>query len=101
MTYNVGSHRKDGEMASSPVTNIRIDPDLKEQANAIFEELGLTLSTAVNVFLRAVVREGGMPFDMKLARTGDSAMETNRDIAIPQHEKGKRLWQENNSPRAV
>jgi DNA-damage-inducible protein J len=76
-------------MASSPVTNIRIDPDLKEQANAVFEELGLTLSTAVNVFLRAVVREGGMPFDMKLARTGGSAMETNRDIAIPQHEKGK------------
>jgi DNA-damage-inducible protein J len=69
-------------MASSPVTNIRIDPDLKEQANAVFEELGLTLSTAVNVFLRAAVREGGMPFDMKLARTGDSAMEANRDITI-------------------
>ena len=76
-------------MASSPVTNIRIDPDLKEQANAVFEELGLTLSTAVNVFLRAVVREGGMPFDMKLARTGDSAMEANRDIAISQHGKDK------------
>ena len=88
-------------MASSPVTNIRIDPDLKEQANAVFEELGLTLSTAVNVFLRAVVREGGMPFDVKLARTGDSAMETNRDIAISQHEKDKRPWQENSSPRAV
>lgn len=88
-------------MVSSPVTNIRIDPDLKEQTNAVFEELGLTLSTAVNVFLRAVVREGGMPFDVKLARTGDSAMETNRDIAISQHEKDKRPWQENSSPRAV
>lgn len=76
-------------MASSPVTNIRIDPDLKEQTNAVFEELGLTLSTAVNVFLRAVIREGGMPFDVKRARTGDSAMETNRDIAISQHEKDK------------
>lgn len=88
-------------MVSSPVTNIRIDPDLKEQTNAVFEELGLTLSTAVNVFLRAVVREGGMPFDVKLARTGDSAMETNRDIAISQHEKDKWPWQENSSPRAV
>ena len=88
-------------MASSPVTNIRIDPDLKEQANAVFEELGLTLSTAVNVFLRAVVREGGMPFDMKLARTGDSAMEASRDIAIPQHEEDKRPWQENSPPRAA
>ena len=88
-------------MASSPVTNIRIDPDLKEQANAVFEELGLTLSTAVNVFLRAAVREGGMPFDMKLARTGESAMEANRDIAVSQHEKDKLPWQENSSPRAV
>lgn len=88
-------------MVSSPVSNIRIDPDLKEQTNAVFEELGLTLSTAVNVFLRAVVREGGMPFDVKLARTGDSAMETNRDIAISQHEKDKWPWQENSSPRAV
>ena len=88
-------------MVSSPVTNIRIDPDLKEQTNAVFEELGLTLSTAVNVFLRAVVREGGMPFDVKLARTGDSAMETNRDIAISQHEKDKWPWQENSSLRAV
>lgn len=88
-------------MASNPVTNIRIDPDLKEQANVVFEELGLTLSTAVSVFLRAVVREGGMPFDMKLARTGDSAMETSRDIAISQHEKDKWLRQEDSSPRAV
>ena len=57
--------------------------------NLAIEELGLTLSTAVNVFLRAAVREGGMPFDMKLARTGDSAMEANRDITISQHEKDK------------
>lgn len=89
MTYNVRSHRKGGEMASNPVTNIRIDPELKDSANVVFEELGLTLSTAVNVFLKAVVREGGMPFDMRLARTGDSAMETNRDIAISKHEKDK------------
>jgi hypothetical protein len=42
-----------------------------------------------------------MPFDMKLARTGDSAMETSRDIAISQHEKDKWLRQEDSSPRAV
>lgn len=53
-------------MAINPVTNIRIDPELKEQANEVFEELGLTFSTAVNVFLRAVVRDGGMPFEVKV-----------------------------------
>lgn len=78
MTYNVGSHRKDGEMASSPVTNIRIDPELKDSANEVFEELGLTLSTAVNVFLKAVVREGGMPFEVKL--TNHALNEDNGDV---------------------
>lgn len=53
-------------MAVNPVTNIRIDPELKDGAGAIFDELGLTLSTAVNVFLRAVVREGGIPFEMRV-----------------------------------
>lgn len=54
-------------MATIPTTTIRIDPEVKERANEVLGELGLSLSAAVNVFLRAVVREGGMPFDMKVA----------------------------------
>lgn len=54
-------------MATIPTTTIRIDPEVKDQANEVFEELGLSLSAAVNVFLKAVVREGGMPFDMRIA----------------------------------
>ncbi len=69
-------------MASNPVTNIRIDPDLKEQANEVFEELGLTLSSAVVVFLKAVVRENGMPFDMKVV-----ANATDRTSVKPQPER--------------
>ncbi len=54
-------------MATIPTTTVRIDPKVKEQANEVFEELGLSLSAAINVFLKAVVREGGMPFNMKVA----------------------------------
>ena len=54
-------------MAAIPTTTVRIDPEVKEQANEVFEELGLSLSAAINVFLKAVVREGGMPFDMRVA----------------------------------
>ena len=46
-----------------PATTIRIDPEVKREATAILDELGLSMSTAVNAFLRALVREGGMPFD--------------------------------------
>lgn len=59
-------------MATAPTTTIRIDPEVKEQANEVFEELGLSLSAAVNVFLKAVIREGGMPFDMRVAGKEDS-----------------------------
>nr|DAU13599.1 MAG TPA: addiction module antitoxin [Bacteriophage sp.]DAU73692.1 MAG TPA: addiction module antitoxin [Bacteriophage sp.] len=47
-------------------TNIKIDPELKEQSQALFESFGLTLSAAVNMFLRQAVREQAIPF-----RVGD------------------------------
>lgn len=49
-----------------PATTIRIDPKVKREATAILDELGLSMSTAVNAFLRALVRESGMPFEMKV-----------------------------------
>lgn len=49
-----------------PATTIRIDPEVKKEATAILDELGLSMSTAVNAFLRALVRKGGMPFEMRV-----------------------------------
>ncbi len=46
--------------------NIRVDADLKKQAEDIFNELGLNMSTALTVFLRQTVRSNGIPFEMKL-----------------------------------
>lgn len=43
-------------------TNIKIDPALKQESQALFESLGLSLSTAVNMFLRQAVREQAIPF---------------------------------------
>jgi DNA-damage-inducible protein J len=42
--------------------NIRIEDDLKEQAETIFSELGMNMTTAFNIFVRQTVREGGIPF---------------------------------------
>lgn len=56
------------EMPSNiPATTIRIEPEVKRQASVILDELGLSMSTAVNAFLKALIREGGMPFDMRVA----------------------------------
>ena len=49
-----------------PATTIRVDPEVKREATVILDELGLSMSTAVNAYLRALVREGGMLFEMKV-----------------------------------
>lgn len=46
--------------------SIRMDSDLKVQADALFAELGMNLSTAFNVFVRQSLREGGIPFEISL-----------------------------------
>ncbi len=46
--------------------SIRMDADLKAQADALFAELGMNLSTAFNIFVRQSLREGGIPFDISL-----------------------------------
>lgn len=43
---------------------LRVDEDLKKQADALFSELGMNLTTAFNVFLRQSVREQGIPFQI-------------------------------------
>lgn len=53
-----------------PATTIRIDPDVKREALAVLDELGLSMSGAMNIFLRAVIREGGLPFDVRLESSG-------------------------------
>ena len=49
-----------------PATTIRIEPEVKKEATVILDELGLSMSTAVNAFLKALVGEGGMPFELKV-----------------------------------
>ena len=48
-------------------TQIRIEPELKKQANEIFAKLGLDMSTAVNLFLYQVVLRKGLPFHIDLS----------------------------------
>ena len=46
--------------------NIRMDKDIKEQADALFNELGFNLTTAVNSFVRQALREKAIPFQPKI-----------------------------------
>lgn len=46
--------------------SIRMDADLKTQADALFSELGMNISTAFNIFVRQSLREGRIPFDISV-----------------------------------
>ena len=46
--------------------NIRVDKDVKTNAEAIAQALGMNLSTAINIFLRQMVSHDGLPFDVRL-----------------------------------
>ena len=46
--------------------SIRMDSDLKAQADALFNELGMNITTAFNIFVRQSLREGRIPFDISL-----------------------------------
>lgn len=52
-------------MAESTTISIRVDPEIKKQCEALYEELGLNLTTAINIFLRQSLRTGGLPFEVK------------------------------------
>ena len=64
--------------------NIRTDKEIKEAAEKIYSSLGLNMTTAINMFLRASIRESGIPFGLKLDIPSDEtikAIEEGRMIA--------------------
>lgn len=53
-------------MATTTNFSVRMDTDVKNQCEAMYRELGLNLTTAINVFLRQSLRVGGFPFDVRI-----------------------------------
>jgi len=71
--------------------NIRTDKEIKDQADRIFSELGLNMTTAINMFLRSTIRENGIPFALKLDVPNETtavAIEEGRRIASDSNVKG-------------
>lgn len=66
---------------------IRMDSDLKAKADELFNDLGMNISTAFNVFVRQSVREGRIPFNISLNQpnkeTIAAMMEAERILKDP------------------
>lgn len=67
-------------MANTTNLNVRVDEDIKCKADAIFAQLGLNTSVAVNMFLRQCVRYGGIPFELRLDRPNAQTLEAMKEV---------------------
>ena len=74
-------------MADSTNFSVRMDASIKKQCEEIYGELGINLTTAINVFLRKSIKAGGFPFDVRLdtpnAETIAAMEETERLLHDP------------------
>ena len=59
----------------SAILNIRTDKNIKIKAEKIFDELGLNMSTAINIFLRQTIRENGKQRYRSVIRIGNDSVE--------------------------
>ena len=66
--------------------NIRMDKNLKDELDILCKELGLTTSTAINIFAKAMVRKQALPFKLSLTKDNKKILK-----AIQNVEAGKNL----------
>lgn len=72
-------------------TQIRIEENVKKQATELFNQLGLDMSSAVNMFLRQTIMRGGLPFSVELPRY--------KQEVIDAMEEAKKLSRDSNTKR--
>ena len=69
-----------------PTIQIRTDEVTKAQASEIFETLGITMSDAINMFLRQSILQGGIPFELKIPKYNKTTLNALVDM---EQSKGK------------
>ncbi|QUB98104.1 type II toxin-antitoxin system RelB/DinJ family antitoxin [Leptotrichia sp. oral taxon 221] len=74
--------------------NIRLDKETKDKANELFNKFGISMTTAVVMFLRTAIRENRIPFELKLNEPSNitlQAIEEGRRIANDGYDNIKEL----------
>ena len=74
-------------MAKTSSISMRVDPEFKNKVENLFDELGLSVTEAINIFLHQSVLQGGLPFEVKNYKKMDYFSELHQ--SIEQLEQGK------------
>ncbi|MBO4947664.1 MAG: type II toxin-antitoxin system RelB/DinJ family antitoxin [Lachnospiraceae bacterium] len=69
--------------------SLRVDDEVKRSAEKTFDEIGLSMSTAINIFLKTVVRENRIPFELSADPfySRENISELNRRVTKVKTEK--------------
>ena len=70
--------------------NIRIDPEIKKKAEAIFKGLGITPTTAITMFYIQTIRNNGIPFVLKLEAPNEETLEAIKEAEEMEKDHSKR-----------
>jgi len=77
--------------------NIRIDEDLKNEATELYDELGLSLTAAIKIFLKQSVRENRLPFELKLNEEKQQAFSEVENNELETFNSIDELWEDLNA----
>ena len=75
-------------MADTTNFSVRMDSSVKKQCEALYGELGINLTTAINVFLRQSLRVGGFPFDVRVERPNKETIAAMLEAERIAHDPG-------------
>lgn len=73
--------------------NVQVNKQDKEEATMILNELGLSMSAAINMFLKQIIRKNGIPFEVTNSRKFSRELKKSlkeADKILKQHKSGKR-----------
>ena len=81
-------------MPNTANLNVRIDPELKAQAENLFADLGMSLTTAITVFFRQAVRENRIPLEIKRDRPNKATASAMREAASITRDKSVKGYED-------
>ena len=78
-------------MARTANVFVRVEPEVKEQAEQVLDRLGIPMSNAVGMFLRQIVLQRGIPFEMKLPAYEEPVAygSLTKELLVPENAAGQ------------
>ena len=71
--------RNEVKVAKTSSLHIRIEPEIKEKVEKILNSLGMTSAEAINIYLRQIILNSGIPFEIKIPKFSDEMIEAIKE----------------------